>query len=67
MAVPKKKVSFSNIKKRYTLNNTKLFSNRRIDYKLVNFIPFILKKENWMPVNLIKHKRFKFKISKKKK
>ncbi len=66
MAVPKKKVSSSKVKKRYRLNNSKLFNCRRIDYNLINFIPFLLKKENWMPINLIKHKKFKINISSKK-
>lgn len=64
MAVPKKKVSISRIKKRYIKNNAKILKNRKIDYNFLELMQFIVKKENWMPLNLINQKKNKYKILK---
>lgn len=64
MAVPKKKVSISKIKKRYMQNNVKMLKNRKNNYNFLEFVYFIAKKENWMPSNLINQKKNKYKIIK---
>lgn len=64
MAVPKKKVSISKIKKRYTKNNNKILKNRKNNYNFLELIDLIMKKENWMPLNLTNQKKSKYKILK---
>lgn len=64
MAVPKKKVSISKIKKRYIKNNKKILKNRKINYNFLELIQLIAKKENWMPLNLVNQKKNKYKILK---
>lgn len=64
MAVPKKKVSISKTKKRYIKNNAKILKNRKLNYNFLELMQFIVKKENWMPLNLINQKKNKYKILK---
>ena len=61
MAVPKKKSSISKIKKRYIKNNAKNFINRKNNYNFLEFMQLVIKKENWMPLNLINQKKSKYK------
>lgn len=62
MAVPKKKVSVSKIKKRYNSNYSKNFKCRSLKYSLLGMMQFLIKNEYWMPVDFIKQKKSKYQL-----
>lgn len=64
MAVPKKKVSNSRVKKRYNFNFSKSVKNRRLEYSFLGMMQFLIKDENWMPVDFIKNNKNKYQIKK---
>lgn len=56
MAVPKKKKSLSQNKKKYISNNIKLFKSRKNNYDLLSLFKLLLKKENWISTSFISKK-----------
>lgn len=64
MAAPKKKVSISKVKKRYHCNFSKIVKCRKMNYSFLDLMQFLIKNENWMPVDFIKHKKNKYQIKK---